>query len=413
MRIKITKREIRRWLVGAAWCLVLAAGGLRAGEGAEPDQELRDVAVAIEKGINAGNAAALDAKINVDAMLDEAFKKDKFSPQNVASFKVGVKNSLKLGGQIASQTMMGGSYKLLRITPDAQHPKLLFRLLTPQGGLNYHEFTLTKRGAYQIDDLYVFATGEPLSVTLHRSGLPVLVDAEKGTLEKLLTGESDYMANLPKIQQFTQNVLAGNAVAAMQIYRQLPKSLQEDKAMMMLRLRATMRDVNGKEYNDTMLDFKRLYPGDPCLNLVLLDYYFNQKQYDKVRECLISIETRVGKDPYLDVLRSSSYNMEGNFDEALKLAELAIAAEPAMRNAHGAKVLAAVKKQDWKLASAALTALEKDCGVQMPDLRKIPLYADYVKSGEYDKWLQTKQDAAGAPAATEKAASDEEKKAGN
>ena len=51
--------------------------------------------------------------------------------------------------------------------------------------------------------------------------------------------ESDFVKHLPQMQQISQSVNSGNNQAALDMYYQLPESLQNDKTLLLFRIRAT------------------------------------------------------------------------------------------------------------------------------------------------------------------------------
>ena len=65
-------------------------------------------------------------------------------------------------------------------------------------------------------------------------------------------------------------------------------------------------------------DFRKYYSQDPCLDLLLIDYYTLKKDYAQAIPCVDRLDKSVGGDPYLNVLRAASTSAAGHLNEACR-----------------------------------------------------------------------------------------------
>ena len=173
-----------------------------------------------------------------------------------------------------------------------------------------------------------------ISKTIRRLYLPVAANQSRTVFEKLLTSESDLVKASPKIASLTAAIRDGQPKEALAIYKSLPPGAQKEKAIMLLRLQAAQASSDDSLYLAAMDDLAKTFPGDPCVDLIMIDAFVIRKQYDKARAAVDRLDKRVGGDPYLKVLEANILVEQGKHDEAAKLAQTALDAEPTLRGAH-------------------------------------------------------------------------------
>lgn len=349
-----------------------------------------DFAKKIEVTINAGDASLLDKAIDMNALLARTLQGLKVPTQLMNGFRAGMGGKFKFGTMVVTRSIQnGGSYKFLRLRSANGETRALFRLLqTDDGGLNYHELVLTlpPKGAPRIVDLYIHAGGEYTSHTLRRAFLPVIAEKNKGFFARLTGQQSDYIKSFPKIRAMQQLARQGKKAEALAALKALPASLQTDKNILLLRVLYTI-EGDEAEYAAAFEAMRKAYPKDPCLDLLCLDALILKKKYAETIRAADRIDRSIGGDPYLHVFRSNVYYAEKKLDKARQCAEKAIAAEPALTDAHFNLITICLDQKDYAKVAAILTVLEKDLGVELNDLTEVPVYADFVKSDEYKKWL--------------------------
>ena len=270
---------------------------------AEANQFAKKMESAVSNSKKAEYLELMNVEILIDKTVDGLKMPAKHKKQIVKELQAG------LFGQItAASNGPGGSYELLRVRKKNDGYRAIFRLkLGNEGGINYHEVQivkLKKGGKIQAADIYVYLTGEYLSQTMRRVMIPVAAQANRSILEKLSGKESEFIKNSDKIKRYAKLAKSKNGTSALAIYNQLPKSLKEDKNMLVLRIMASQNTLDvEKDYMAAMNDFRRLFPNDPALLLMSIDYYAVKGDAKKLEETFNNLDTAVGGDPYLKELQ--------------------------------------------------------------------------------------------------------------
>ena len=334
---------------------------------------------------------AVEKIIRLDSFAERVVSDLKLSEKERNSFMKSVNEALRKG--TLTQDMVetvenGGSYDFLRIHTVNGRPRPLFRLLGVDGGLNYHEFILVrnKDGQIEVEDIYIYATGSPVSQNMRQALIPALADhnfmkamdpKELSTLETMLT--------------IGKSIRNGEFQVAADAYHTLPKEKQELKAVMIVYMGAVARlgEESDAEYLATMEKFRQLYPKDPALDLMSIDYYYLKGQISEAIKAIQRLDKAVGGDPYLDMFRGSMLMQTKHYDEARLAIEKAIKEEPDMENAYWSRVTLALEEKNHDDTLKWLKAILKTFHGELADLNEIPEYAEFVKSPQYvefQKW---------------------------
>jgi tetratricopeptide (TPR) repeat protein len=360
------------------------------------DDECQQFAKSLEEAVRTGDMDFFKSAIDWDAMLDratagiEAPEKQRRIFINAA--KEGITESTNPLMQGLRQAGASGRYHFLRVQTVGSEKQVLFRFLTQQGGVNYHRLVLGRMADHKVRavDIYNFTTGDLFSQTMRRSYLSVAAEASKSLLAKLAQPESDLVKSLGKLEKIAAASAARQNTQVLEIYAMLPLSLQKEKMFLLMRMRAAVA-VGEKEYAEALDAFRDYCPGDPCLDLLMIDQYFFKKQYDRALVSIDTLEKAVGGDPYLNVLRAKMYLIKKDFAKARDFAQKALAAEDTLEPAYWASIRACLGAKDFAETSLLLTAMQKKCGVRIGDLATIPEYAEYVKSPQYKEWLEQQE----------------------
>ncbi|MFP2927738.1 tetratricopeptide repeat protein [Pyxidicoccus sp. 3LG] len=347
-----------------------------------------EFAQAVEKGINARNAAALDAHIDIDAIARRSTQGVQVPAEFAKAFTQGLKQSgLGFGKQLVSTFDDESTFTLLRARSTKGIPRALFRSVTPQG-LNYLDLELTRnaKGQVKVVDLYPYVTGELISETLRRSYIAAAADANQGLVDRLMGKEQTYLKNLPKVQAMRAALQAGKNEEVIRIYGQLPASFKVDKIALLLRLQAAAAmSVEGEPYAQAISDFEKALPNDPSLELVSFDGYLLRKDHAGAVRAMDRLDRRV-RDPYLSVLRGNVMLDKGDTAEARRHYAAAVAAEPTLLVAHWSLAGLALQTKQYKELGERLDALEATGQVELNDLEGVAEYEGFVKSPEYKTW---------------------------
>ena len=344
----------------------------------------------IEQTMNAGDSSFFNQSLDVDALLEETTKGVAAPPAVKQGFSKGVKETFDLGTIIGKSISPKGGYKFLRYHQVDKRPRLLFRLLAGDQ-CNYHDLILSRDadGKFKVVDVFVFLTAEKMSETLRRSYLAAVAEQNRGILEKLVQSESDYLKNLPKIQEMIRLGQGGKSQEALQLFKQLPASVRKDKTVLILRL-SYASQTGDEEFKRAVQEIKVALPNDPCLDLILVDSYFLEKDFPKALECLDRLDKAVGPDAHVNFLRANINYAAGDKKKAKEWGLKAIQTEPALAEPYWSLVTISLEDSEFKETGRLLSLLEKDAHMKIGDLKNVPAYAEFVKSPEYTAWMQSR-----------------------
>lgn len=390
------KGAMMRMMRSGVWIVALVtvalAASAMAGDGDEPiDPKYKAFAEDIEARIARGDASAIDGQFDIDVLLDRMFEDTDITAADKTAIGTGMRGAMNVGQNVVMMTRGGGSYTLKRLHRKKKDVYALFRLIGANRAVNFHDILLQAKpdGSVVIADMYIFAPGQMFSDLLEGVLLPVLRDQNKGLFSKLFSSEDPYVKHFNDVASMGQAVQSQNPAGALKTFDSLPEAVQKMKIVQMLRFRAAMAmGVDSKEYRAALTDIKRLFSDDPGMQLLLVDHYLFQKEYDKCHECLNALGKAVGGDAYVQILHASSYMAEEKNDKAFENVDKAIELEPAMQFAHDLNLGLALKTKDWARVSTALDLGEKHLGVTYEPgrIEGLPAFAEYVKTDEYAAW---------------------------
>lgn len=278
------------------------------------------------------------------------------------------------------------SYKLLRVKPGKKRQHVWFRM-NSDAGVNYHDFEVVKQGErLKAIDVYFMMSGERLSQTWRRGLLPVINEHSKNWLQKMTSAESEYVRAFPKIERMQQQINAGDAAGALQTYHSLPESVRLDKSLLLMRYRVANDLMDDNEIIATAADVKKAYPGDACLDLLLVDSLYMRKEFEEALASVDRVEKVIGGDPHLDFLRGSLHLEAGNLDGARESFERAIAGDPEAWEFYSGLVQVSLRTGDHQLTYDTLRKLQTFDLIELT-LDDLPGYPEFMASPQGQQWL--------------------------
>ena len=359
------------------------------------DEECRAYAMAVVDAIGSGNRDAFTAHIDWDALFDTAMFSmdlpDKQRTELRAGLKNGIDSDTGLTGQLVKNTQQGGRVDFLRTRQNHGRQVILFRLIRPieAGGVGYFEFVPRRSagGKIRAADIYIFSSGEFVSTSLRHALLPIMADQSRGVFSKLVIGERAYVKDFPKLSNVTALINQGKMQEALAIIKGMAPETQKMKIILLNRLRAA-QGSDEREYSGVLEDFRKLYPKDPCLDLLLIDYYMLQKDFRQAVATIDQLDKSVGGDPYLNVVRASVSAASGDLTKAMQQVKRAVEQEPTLLPAYFAAVGISMKAENYDETLTLLKALDQKFSMKFNDLKTVPEYAGFVKSAQYPQWLE-------------------------
>lgn len=326
----------------------------------------------------------LEEHLDVDALLDRILLGIHLDTDTLGEFRRGFKKGMGPGQLL--QGVLGQRFHFLAIREFEGRQRPFFRLILDEGGLNYLVFDVRSGadGEIVIHDFYTFATGEWLSDSIRRIVLPALAHADRSLLEKIFSpADADYVRHLDEVGRMSRSYQAGEFETAVSLFLSLPRSLQEQKLINVTFLSALAElEDREEEYKAAMSRFEKLFPGDPALKLMLVDYHMLNGDWDAMFQDLDWLENSVGGDPYTDVLRASGMVFKEDWAAARRFALRAAEREPELEDAYWTLVTVALNVADHAAVVQGLSWLQDRFGYffDVQTLEQEPLYAEFLSS---------------------------------
>lgn len=236
---------------------------------------------------------------------------------------------------VAEKVQQGGSYHFLRTRKNEDGTwAATFRLVDADGGLDYHDLYLERRGGnlIQIREFYLYHFDETFSETLRRTLVPDLY----------VDGKNDYGMPMPQlirilykenellIQEMSKAFESGNYIRTLDLFERLPKELQGLKTFQFWRLKVAQLHPDLSVYPFILADVRQKFHQEGWVDFLSLDYFFNHHEYSQALECIERIDALVGGDPYLNNFRCWAYMNLRKPEEAEKLYSDAVTREPVL-----------------------------------------------------------------------------------
>ncbi len=357
------------------------------------EEEALQFAGSLQRACEQGDQAAFGRLVNWESIVATALEglgaSDKAKSEMMKGALSGIR---KPGGAEAAllAEIQRGEYRALRVIDAKDHKKVLFRLKPARGGVNYHEFLLDRdpSGQVRAREFFVYLTGEPMSATLRRGFLPLVAQQSRGVLERLRGSESAYVKNIDKLIAMNQGLVQKQPAETLATYATLPPEVQREKNVLILRMTAAQA-VSEEEYTKAMADLRANYPKDAGVDFISTDYFLMKGQFDEALGCVDRLDTAIGGDAYLDVLRANIEIQAHRFDRAQARIESAKDREPDLVDAYLSALELAVAEKDNQAAVRHLEELRKRFQFHFAELSAQPQYADLVGSPEYKAWRRT------------------------
>jgi tetratricopeptide (TPR) repeat protein len=362
------------------------------------DAEARAFADAFEKTVMSSDAATVGAAIDIAAVNRRAIAKLNVSEETRVGMEIGFASGADAG--IANrffavgrpQIEQGARFRLLHLHRTSGEQRALFRLVYPNGGVAYFDCILVRHedGKVRIDDVYSFHAGEMLSEMMCRI-LSLPAEKRGNSPQAALAGRVNDVVRLASdLSEMTKRINAAEYQEALDIYHGLPDRLQKEKTMLLARIRAA-HGLMGEAYDEAVRDYRKEFPNEPNLDLIMIDAYSSHKLFDRVLASIDGLDRTVGGDPYLDALRGRVYLLKGDLAAAKACARKSVEAEPDVPTAYLSLLTISLKEKNFAETSALLTAVQEKFPRRMPVLKNNPAYAEYTSSPQYRDWLNAKK----------------------
>lgn len=355
--------------------------------------ECRKFADEFLQAVETGKLNRLNEKFNWPALLDRATAGIEAPPQLQKPFKQnGARQAIDaergFSAKLLETIKAGGKLTFLRVHDVDHGRRVMFRLVNKDSKLGYLDFVLGKnaRDQLRIVDVDAAQDGQLLSATIREAYLQRLADEQPQFGASLAGDDRAFFEAAPQLTQIAAFRRTGNFRRAMESFEQLPRDVQTRKSFQRLHV-AIAQGLGAKAYADALDEFRARFPDDPSQNLLSADDYLRSKQYDKAAGCIHRLDQYVD-DPYLAVMLARLYLQAGEPQMARDAADAAIRRAPRDLESYEARLSVSLEEKNFDETAWLLYFIGTRFGAKFHDLKKLPAYAEFVKSPQYTEWLK-------------------------
>ncbi len=335
--------------------------------------------------IRTGDLEAGADLIALDDILDRALEGSDPKASFRAGFKAGLGGKLTVGllSNLNAIVESGGSYRWIDTRSHAGSWFLVFRLLHPDSGLNYHELRLV-RGEHgvRVNQIYVALTGEPLAETI-RHMLAGTVDLS--FVDRLNGKAQEDKQRIEQVGRIARAVKSESWEEAISIYDELPREWQSKKQTQSLRLMA-LANLDEKDYLAAIDEYAQLFPGDPSLALTMINAAILREDAPMLRESMGMLMEWTGGDPFLQTMLAGNLASLGHVEEAVALMRDLDVFAISLADAHEYAIYVSVPSNDHAATLLHLVALRDEYDLEYGNLNELDFFAEFVKSPEFEVW---------------------------
>lgn len=349
-----------------------------------PDNEYTQLCTQLSNAAAKGDAATMANIFDWNEISNRAVASVDADPDLRRGFIQGmVETKENLPKQIIQEMGKDGTYQLVRLRTIDGEERAIMRL-EGRSGFNYHELWFHHVGnELRVADVYPYSAGELFSQTLRRTFVAAAASKNKGLLQQLTPSEKDYVAHRDEIRQLGQFART-NPVQALEVYRQLPASLQEEKIILLLRITAAV-SVSKEEYLASVEDFRKHHPNDPAVTIVSIGSFDANGDPDEAMAAIDRLDKVVGGDAFLEIQRAGVCLATGDVEGGKRHLRLCTEKNGQIKQAHIMLIALTIRERTFTETLAALK--RADQAFKVGDLRNRPLYEPFVNSPQHEEWL--------------------------
>ena len=321
-------------------------------------------------------------------IVERALKPFKVNERFRKGFMNGAMSKLapELINQLKSVIANGGTYKLVKVVSRNGERHIVFRLVDPNSGLNYHDFQLERaNGKVRASHFFIALTGEEYAETISTLLGPTIISSN--SILGKVTGEQQrqlkVMQDLKKLKTLSA---AGNKAEALRVYDSLPEDTRQLKAVLLMKMQILDVDEDEAVYLETIEKYSKLYPNDPSLGIVTLDAAYIRKDVALLEKSRTLLQEWTGGDPYLDLLMGGLLAELGEVDKAVQLTKDIDPSPLNFADPHDYKMSIAMANKDYQTVLKELRVLRDKFGYQLGDLKGVEGFEGFVDSPEYAEW---------------------------
>lgn len=382
---------IIRYLAFTAVFLALLASHASAGKSSS--HEFEEFGRRMVETLSSGDGATFSAALDKEAILQSIFDGVSSNAKTIKDLRAGLSIGLDQAGQLMAGNFGDNTHlKFLKLRHKKSANHALIRIDFRDAGLNYLDLILTKdeSGTIKITDWYDYAKGQLYTDSI-RQALILLLPEETPFLEKLLSidklggKEAEDFVDLARLMREQKYAEWLNK------YDGLSPNLKYSRILLLTRVQVASALDDESQYRLSLKELHNRLGDDPTLSLLLLDYYFYEKDFKAAHEALDNLSEHIGGDAAIDALRANIYLSAEDYTKSMKQAEKAIIQDEEYEDAYWTLLNAGILAEKYDIAVSTLKKLEEIFGYEFApeNFEEEESYAEFVNSDAFVKWKET------------------------
>ena len=355
--------------------------------------EARTVAKKLQAAVEANDAEMVFRLIDLDNLIRHGMPNHLNGTQQEKQIVAGLRSNFD---EMFVRNLNAGDYQFLSASETPDGAQSIMRVLSKDGGLNYHRLVLGRNTQNKpcVVDFFVYLSGEPLSHTFGRLITQSMPDT--------LSPDAKTRQAAKQFQDMTAALQKGNPVHALAIYGSLPPKWQKQKTILQTRIMAASQvaasnaqkgQPMGDGYRKAVKDFQHAFPNAENLALTLIDFYFLNEDFKRARAAVDQLDKQVGGDPFLNLLRGNIALAQGKKQAAKDFFIQLTKDIPKNSASYFALINLAMVDKDFKEVTRLLISTEGNTAIRFePDFNGADNFKEYVASPENEKWKAYKRE---------------------
>ncbi len=248
-----------------------------------------------------------------------------------------------LFGEIILGNVGGRKLHLVDFRWDGGHPRAVYR---KEGSFRSYFVLLLGEDAGgwpTVIDLFRLVDIDPLSVRMRRIEMARLSSPKLRRGREPLTLRSA----VGMVEKYGESWPYSNVFG---YWASLPDSIKYDRYVLGARI-GPNSNLSHEEWLSAAGDLHARYAGLPGISLLMINYFIEMRQYDSAMAAINTVDSIVGGDPYLDVVRAMTMCQSGNISSARKRADRMIANDSTRPLPYLVRIRASIL--DYEFAEAA------------------------------------------------------------
>lgn len=331
-----------------------------------------------------------DTSAFTDIMM-EGIKEDPSTKDFRRGFLSGLKEGIAaIPKKIIKEIEAESYYDLVnyRYDEDAKTYFMLFRIYSPETGVNYHDYRVSKlNNKFVFNDIFIYLSGEELSKTYRRFYIYNL--PRKSLLD--LFGENNADEFLVMIEAVTL-YNNGEFIKAHEKLKNIGGDLKNDKFVLIIKA-ICASNVSDDEYEKSLKTIAEIYPDDSSLFLTQIDYHIMNENYDTAMTLVDKLKTDTDDD-FLNLFKGNIEYERKNYEKSIEYFKNISDNYPDFFEGHSSYLACLSITQKFNECIELLSFLVED-GYEKPDLIAFVeeldengenIFEDLAKSDLYKKW---------------------------